>query len=204
MTLALVHARYQLLEAVRVPIAVALFTYGMGVAEDRAQPWEPYTRALPAGPGPRLAGRVLSGSAFVLLALVPVLLIAAVGTAATATPVQLLAGAGAVLVAALPFTFLGLALGYALPLKAALAVVQILFFPLAFLGGLLSAPGEAPGLVERVAPYLPTRGAVELVWAAVGDFSPRPLTLTTLVLWTAAAALGAVWAYRRDEGRRFR
>ena len=37
----------------------------------------------------------------------------------------------------------------------------------------------------------------------MGDFSPRPLTLTTFVLWTAATALGAVWAHRRNEGRRF-
>ena len=38
-----------------------LFQYGIGVAEDRAQPWDPFTRTLPAGPGPRFAGRILAG-----------------------------------------------------------------------------------------------------------------------------------------------
>ena len=93
MTLVLTHAKYQLLETARVPIAVigmtffpvaamlffvvpnigddpvaatlatasmvtfamsttCLFTYGIGVAEDRARPWEPFTRTLPAGAGP--------------------------------------------------------------------------------------------------------------------------------------------------------
>src|SRR6185295_6587180 len=98
MQLALVHARYQMLETLRIPIAVVgsaffpaasmlffvvpfagdqpvaatyatasmvtfavmtnnLFQYGIGVAEDRAHPWDPFTRTLPAGAGPRFAGR---------------------------------------------------------------------------------------------------------------------------------------------------
>jgi ABC-2 type transport system permease protein len=98
---------------------------------------------------------------------------------------------------------MGLAIGYALPVKAALAVAQVLFFPLAFGGGLMSAPGGAPGFVEAIAPYLPTRGAVELMWAAVGDFTPQSTSLVMLGVWTVAMAALATWAYRRDEGRRF-
>ncbi|WP_230415944.1 hypothetical protein [Micromonospora tarapacensis] len=91
MQLVLTHARYQLLETIRIPIAIFgsaffpavamlffvvpfagkdpvaatfatgamvtfsvmsanIFQYGVGVAEDRAQPWDPFTRTLPAGP----------------------------------------------------------------------------------------------------------------------------------------------------------
>jgi len=32
-----------------------LFQYGIGVAEDRAQPWDPYARTLPVGAAPRFA-----------------------------------------------------------------------------------------------------------------------------------------------------
>jgi ABC-2 type transport system permease protein len=39
----------------------SLFAYGVGVSEDRAQPWDPYLRTLPAGPGPRFAGRSFPG-----------------------------------------------------------------------------------------------------------------------------------------------
>ena len=39
-------------------MSACLFTYGIGVAEDRAQPWDPYVRTLPAGPLPRFAGRI--------------------------------------------------------------------------------------------------------------------------------------------------
>jgi ABC-2 type transport system permease protein len=234
-TLTLTHARFQLLETVRIPIALIgsaffpaasmlffvvpftggdpvyatfatasmvifavmttnLFQYGIGVAEDRQQPWDPFTRTLPAGPGPRFAGRILAGLVLMTVSLLPVVLIAAPA---------FLAAVGAVIAAAVPFTLMGLGIGYALPSKAAIVVAQLLFFPLAFGGGLMTAPGSAPGFVEDLAPYLPTGGAVRLMWAAVGDFPPDVSSLTALVGWTIALAAFAVWAYRRDEGRRF-
>ncbi|MFI6759161.1 ABC transporter permease [Micromonospora sp. NPDC050417] len=244
MQLALVHARYQLLETIRIPIAVIgsaffpaasmlffvvpfagddpvgatfatasmvtfavmssnIFQYGIGVAEDRAQPWDPYTRTLPTGPAPRFAGRILAGLALTFVSLIPVVVIAAVATAATITPASFLLALGAVVVAAVPFTLLGLTIGYALPSKAAIVVAQIVFFPLAFGGGLLSSPGDAPAFIETIAPYLPTRGAVELMWAAVGDFRPDTTALVMLGVWVVVLASTAGWAYRRDEGRRF-
>ncbi|KAB2339983.1 ABC transporter permease [Actinomadura rudentiformis] len=180
-----------------------LFQYGVGVAEDRAQPWDAYTRTLPAGPWPRFAGRILCGFAFMAMSLLSVVIVAAVATPATLSPGELAATLGALVVAAVPFVLLGLAIGYSLPGKAALALTQIVFFPLAFGGGLLGPPGEAPEFVETVAPYLPTRGAVELVWAAVGDYRINPTAMVMLGVWIAATGALAVWAYRRDEGRRF-
>lgn len=245
MTLLAVHARYQFLETLRVPIAVigtvffptasmlffvvpftgdlpaiattatasmvtfavmvsALFSYGAGIAEDRAQPWDSYLRTLPAGVFPRFGGRIVNAMTFQLLAIVPVLLVAALFTEATATAAQLLAGLGAVLLAAIPFTLLGLAIGYSLPAKAAIALANVLFLPLAFGSGMFTGPGRLPGFIEAIAPYLPSRGAVELVWAAVSDFDPKPISLLMLAVWTVGLAAIATWAYRRDEGRRFR
>jgi len=161
MNLALVYARYQILENIRVPIAVIssamfpalsllffvvpfdyaqeptsattavaqltvfsvmssmLFTYGIGIAEERERSWDPYLRTLPAGAQPRIAGRFATGAVFMLLGLVPLLLVGAFGTAATITPTRLLLGIGSLLIAALPFLFGGLAIGYSLSAKAA-------------------------------------------------------------------------------------
>jgi ABC-2 type transport system permease protein len=243
-SLALTHARFQLLEIVRIPIALVgsaffpaasmlffvvpfvgadpvhatfatasmitfavlttnLFQYGIGVAEDRAQPWDPFTRTLPAGPGPRFAGRILAGLVLMMISLIPVVVIAALLTAATISGPAFVAAAGATVVCAVPFTLMGLAIGYAMPSKAAIVVAQLLFFPLAFGGGLLTAPGSAPGFVEALAPYLPTGGAVRLMWAAVGDFPIDVSSLMALAGWVVVLGAVAVWAYRRDEGRRF-
>ncbi len=180
-----------------------LFQYGIGVSEDRAQPWDPYVRTLPAGAAPRFAGRILTGLLMMLVALAPVVLIAALFTEAAVTPLALL---GATLLSgaiAVPFILMGLSIGYALPSKAALVVAQVLFLPLAFGGGLMTPPGGAPGFVEDLAPYLPTGGAVRLMWATVGDFPFHLPSALALLGWTILFGLLATWAYRRDEGRRF-
>ncbi|GGL24877.1 ABC transporter permease [Planomonospora parontospora] len=181
----------------------ALFTHGIGVAEDRVQPWDPYTRTLPAGPWPRLGARILNSLLFTLVGVLPVLVISALFTEATVTPARLALGVGALLLGSVPFQLLGLFIGYALPSKAAIAVVQLLFFPMAVGGGLLTNPMDAPAFIDAVAPFLPSRGAVELVWAAVGYGTPQTLAMVMFAVWIAVAGALAVWAYRRDEGRRF-
>jgi ABC-2 type transport system permease protein len=243
-TLALTHAKFQLIETSRTPIAVIgsafwpaasmlafvvpfigdnaeyatyatasmitfavmstnLFQYGVGVAEDRVQPWDPYVRTLPAGALSRFAGRILAGLCLMVFSLLPVVLIAAFLTAATVTPLAFLTAVGVTVAIAVPFVLMGLAIGYSLPQKAAVVVAQVLFFPLAFGGGLMTAPGGAPGFVEDLAPLLPTGGAVRLMWAAVGDYPVNPGSVASLIAWTLLLGAIAVWAYRRDEGRRF-
>ncbi len=184
-------------------LSANIFQYGVGVAEDRDQPWDPYTRTLPAGPAPRFAGRILAGLAVTYLSLTPVVLIAATLTEARVSAVAFLLAAATVAVVSVPFTLLGLTIGYSLPSRAAIVVAQVVFFPLAVGGGLLTPPDAAPGFIEAVAPFLPTRGAVELMWAAVGDYPPNPVSMIMLGVWVVALAALAGWAYRRDEGRRF-
>ncbi|MBG0565298.1 ABC transporter permease [Actinoplanes aureus] len=243
-SLALTHARFQIIELFRIPIAVIgsafwpaasmlafvvpfvgdepvyatyatasmvtfavmstnLFQYGIGVSEDRAQPWDPFVRTLPAGAAPRFAGRILTGLAMMAVALTPVVLIAMFFTAATLSAAEFVTAVVVTAAISIPFILMGLAIGYSLPQKAAIVVAQVLFLPLAFGGGLMSPPGGAPGFVEDLAPYLPTGGAVRLMWAAVGDYPLEFWSAASLVGWTGLFAALAVWAYRRDEGRRF-
>ncbi len=247
MQLALVHARFQFLETVRIPIAVigntvfpalvllffvvpipevrgdpvaatsavaqlavfavmstCLFTFGVGVAEDRALPWDGYVRTLPAGPTPRLAGRLLNGLVFALLGLLPVIAVAVLFTAATVTADQFAAGLGVLVAGALPFLFAGLAIGYTMPVKAALAVAQLLLFPLAFAGGLFLPPDTFPGWLDGLSRLLPTRGSRDLLVTVLTGTPPSTAAVTMLAVWTVLLAALAVWAYQRDEGRRFR
>jgi ABC-2 type transport system permease protein len=180
-----------------------LFQYGIGVSEDRAQPWDPFVRTLPAGAAPRFAGRILAGLSMMAVSLLPVVLIAALFTAATVSPAQFVAAIAVTAGISVPFILMGLAVGYSLPQKAAIVVAQVLFLPLAFGGGLMTPPGGAPGFVEDIAPYLPTGGAVRLMWAAVADYPFEIWPTVALIAWTGLFAALAGWAYRRDEGRRF-
>ncbi|WP_181778902.1 ABC transporter permease [Pseudonocardia pini] len=181
-----------------------LFTFGVGVADDREKSWDPYLRTLPAPAWPRIAGRILSGATFALVAIVPVIVVGALFTAATTTVPRLALGIVALLVAGLPFLLGGLAIGYSLPVKAALPVTQLIFFPVAFAGGLLLPPMLFPGWLEAVSVVTPARGARDLVvWAVLGT-PPSTVALVVLAAWIVLTAGLAVWGYRRDEGRRFR
>lgn len=184
-------------------MSAAIMGLSITVAQDREQPWNTYVRTLPAGPFPRFAGRILTTMATMLVATIPVLLIATLFTSATITLPKLLIGLVALLGGAVPFMLIGLFLGYLLASKAAIGVSQVLFFPIAILGGLFLPPQMMPDFVQAVSPFVPSRGAGELIWAVTTGSSPNTVAVIMLGVWTVIAALAAGWAYRRDEGRRF-
>ncbi|MFE9204140.1 KUP/HAK/KT family potassium transporter [Micromonospora sp. NPDC007230] len=100
--------------------------------------------------------------------MLPAVVIAAVATAATVAPLDFLLAVGAVAVISVPFTLMGLAIGYSLSSKAAIVVAQLVFFPLAFGGGLLSNPDDAPGFIKAIAPTCPPGAR----WNSCGRRSP--------------------------------
>jgi ABC-2 type transport system permease protein len=188
-----------------------LFNYGVGVAEDRANPWSTYLRSLPVGPLPGILARAVGAMLFGLMSLLPVLVIGATLTSALdsftggdlpwwriplAVAVWLLCG--------LPFLALGLLIGYLCTSKVAVAVTQVVFFPLAFAGGMMLPPAAFPGWLNTLSMFLPSRAARDLsVFALTGD-GLEPTTILCLLAWTVTLGAAALWAARRDQGRRFR
>jgi ABC-2 type transport system permease protein len=184
--------------------SASLFTYGLGVAEDRQLPFYPFLRSLPAGPGPQMVARVLNGGIFSLFGLLPLILIGWLFTAAALTLGQLLAGIGTILAVSVPFVLLGMAIGYKLTAKAALPVVQVILFPLAFAGGLFMPPQVFPAWLDAISMATPTRAGRDLLVQATTGVDAYALALPVLAGWTLLFAVLAVLSYRSDEGRRFR
>jgi ABC-2 type transport system permease protein len=185
-------------------IGVAFFQFGVGIATDRASPWETYLRTLPIGAGVRLGARVLSATLFAAAASATVVAVALATTDAALSPVAWTELALVLLAGIVPFALLGIALGYWLPPKGALPVANVLYLTLSYTGGLWTGPSGLPDAVRQVAPVLPTWQWGDVLWpAALG--APWPPT-HWVVLGGYARAFGAaaVWGYRRDEGQRFR
>lgn len=185
-------------------LSVCLFTFGLGGAEDRSTPWDPYLRTLSAGVVPRLVARLLTGMAFALVGVCVIGLLAVLLTTATFTSSQIGWGLAAMTAAGAPFLLMGIGLGHLLSVKAALPVVQMLFLPLAFGGGLFLPPEMFPGWLDTFSTLLPTRGARDLVVSALTQQPVPGQAVLCVVVWAALMAAFAGWAYRRDEGRRFR
>src|SRR5438034_11070829 len=57
-------------------IGVAFFQFGVGIANERASPWEAYLRTLPAGAATRLGARVFSAALFAAAASATVVVVA--------------------------------------------------------------------------------------------------------------------------------
>ena len=182
----------------------SLFSFGIGIAENREKAWEPYLRTLPASGIVRVLAHILSTGAIALVALVPLLVIGALLTSATAEPLPFLLGIVTIVLSSLPFMLLGMAIGYSLSVKAAIAVVQVVFFALAFGGGLFLPPMLFPAWLDMLSRFLPSRQARDLVIWAVQSGELQPLTLIGLVAWIGILLLVVLALARRDEGRRFR
>ncbi len=184
--------------------SVCLFQFGAGIAEDRALPWDGYLRTLPAGPAPRLLSRLATGLLLAACGVVPLIAAAGLLTAASIEPWRLPLGALALAAAGVPMLGLGLTIGYLLSSKAAIAVAQVLLFPLAFGGGLFLPPSTFPGWLDAISLALPTRAGRDLVVQATTGETMPATTVPVLLGWCALTLATAAWAYRRDEGRRFR
>lgn len=188
-----------------------LFGYGIGVAEDRASPWTTYLRTLPVGPLPGTIARAVTAMMFSFFALIPLLILGAVLTSAPDAffngdlswwrlPLTI----AVVLLCGLPFLAMGLTIGYLCTSKVAIAVVQVLFFPMAFAGGMMLPPAIFPGWLNTISLMLPSRAARDLSVESLSGTSMHASSIAVIVAWTLILGALALWANRRDQGRRFR
>jgi ABC-2 type transport system permease protein len=185
-------------------IGVAFFQFGVGIAAERASPWETFVRTLPIGPAVRLGSRLVSAVVFAALAGGLLLVVASATTSASLTALRWVGLGAALLTGTIPFALLGIALGYWVPARGALPIANLLYLGLSYAGGLWMPPSRLPGTVADISHFLPTRALADALVATVEGAS---------VDWRAWGALGgfaclfaalAAWGYRRDEGRRYR
>lgn len=247
LALAAVHTKYNLIETMRIPIAIigsivfptlafcmfvlpqryvaddpmmataavasmvvfafmaaGLFSIGIDLAEQRSKPWAPYLRTLPGSPAARMIGLIAATVAIALVAMIPLLIVGALFTAAEVDALHLLTAIGLVVLTAIPSMLIGVVIGTACGAKAAIAVTQVVMFLLAFGGGLFLPPVMFPGWLDTASMFLPVRQAREIVIAAALGTEIPLWAIVGIAAWTIVLAVVAVWLARRDEGRRYR
>lgn len=185
-------------------LGVTFFQFGVGISAERASPWEAYLRTLPATIRVRFAARLFSALLFAATSVSLVVVTAVAATSFSLSPARWVAFLAALLIGSVPFALLGIALGYLAPPKAALPIANLLFLPLAFVGGLWGPTQNLPGAIAAVSPYLPTRQWGDLLRAATGEEPFRVSSAVGLAAYAIAFALLAAWGFRHDEGERYR
>src|SRR5438093_1057683 len=102
------------------------------------------------------------------------------------------------------FIGLGFALGYLAGPNSAPAVTNLIYLPTAFASGLFFPLQLLPQFLRDIAPYLPLYRAAHLVWNSVGvSYDDISADWLYMAGYTVAFFLLALWAYRRDQGKKF-
>jgi ABC-2 type transport system permease protein len=185
-------------------LGVAFFQFGVGIAVDRTSPWETYLRSLPITLRVRFGARIVSALQFGLASAVAVVVTAVLTTSAGLPPGRWLLLGAAALAGSIPFSLMGIALGYWASPRGALPIANVLYLALAFAGGLWTAGGRTSSGADDVAAFLPTRQFAEVLWGATSGDIWRPGAWLALLAWATVFAALARWGYLRDEGERFR
>lgn len=182
-------------------IGASLFGFGVGVAIERGQGWLLLKRASPMPP---MAFFVAKLAMCIIFAAVIVLVLSALGVAfgnVRMPPAMWLRLGSTLVLGAIPFCALGLALGYIVGPSSAPPIVNLIYLPMSFLSGLWLPFEILPPAVKTIAPFLPAFHLGQLALGAIGAGRGTPA-------WSHVAALAgftliglglAVWGYRRED-----
>ncbi|HHS83180.1 MAG TPA: ABC transporter permease [Devosia sp.] len=189
--------------AVYAVLGIAFYQLGASNAQDREQPFATWQHTLPGATLPAAMAQMVAAVAFTLVA---VLLVLAASFLFGKTPLDLEQSLRLLAICALiavPASLMGIALSFAASAKAAPALANLIFLPLAFLGGLWIPPSQMPAAVRNISIWTPTRQMGEFAWNAIANTVPDTRYLIGLAAYTLA--FGALaWALaRRDRQKRF-
>ncbi|MEO0425765.1 MAG: ABC transporter permease [Pseudomonadota bacterium] len=174
----------------------SLFGFGAGVASERERGWLSLKRTAPVPGYLHVAARLAATVLFGALALLP--LYAAAGFAGD---VALARSDWAVLLAChvlavVPFSLLGLAIGFTFGANAAVAVANLAFLGLAVLGGLWFPASMFPDGLRAVGQALPSYHLAEVALAVVRPEPDRNVLVHLAIILATTGLLGALAAWR--------
>jgi ABC-2 type transport system permease protein len=186
-------------------MGASLFAFGVGVANERGLGWLQVKRASPMPPFAYFAAKTVVCMTF---SLIIVLILLALGTGFGGVhlgAIAVLKLLATLVVGAIAFCAMGLAIGYFAGPNSAPAVVNVLYLPLSFASGLWIPAEMLPHLMQRVATFLPPYHLGRLALGAVGVGSDSSL----LEHWEALAGFTLIClgiarlGFQRDEDKTY-
>jgi ABC-2 type transport system permease protein len=186
--------------AVYAVVGVGFYQFGVTVAQDRENPFTVWQRTLPGHAAAPWIARVAAALLFVLVAVALVLVAAWLIAGVTLSVESYARLGGACALAAIPAVLMGTALGSVASSRAAVPLANLLFLPLAYLGGLWVPPVALPTAIATLSVWTPTRAMGEIAWAAMDGRALPGRYLAVLAGWTLLAT-AITWAAQRRNAR---
>ncbi len=186
-------------------MGASLFANGIGVATERGLGWMQVKRASPMPPFAYFFAKffvsMCFGSMIVLLLLI-------LGTCfggvhiAFATAVKLL---GILILGTIPFSAMGIAIGYFAGPNSAPAIINIVYLPLSFASGLWFPIEALPKFLQKVATFLPPYHLAQIALRTVGASGQASNSIhwEFLAGFTLLCLGLARLGFQRDEGKMY-
>jgi len=137
-------------------MGATLYAFGVGVAVERGLGWLEVKRASPMPPAAYFLAKAVVSITFGAVVVGLLFALGAVFGGVRMAAWQWLAMAGALIAGAVPFCALGLAIGNFAGPNSAPAMVNLIYLPMAFCGGLWIPYEFLPKMIQRVAQFLPS------------------------------------------------
>lgn len=185
---------------------VMVLGFGISLANERGQKQDLLMQSTPLPAGVFFVAKALSALAIALIALLVLCVLAASAGGVNLSASQWATLGARSMLCSIPFIGLGFALGYIASPNSAPAVTNLIYLPTAFASGLFFPLQLLPKFLRDIAPYLPLYRGAQLVWDSVGaPISDSSISTDWLYMagFTVAFFALALWAYRRDQGRKF-
>jgi ABC-2 type transport system permease protein len=184
-------------------MGASLFGTASGLASDRGLGWLQVKRASPMPPFAYFAAKVILSMTFSAI-VVALLLVLGIGFGGVRMPLAEMAKLLGTLVAgSLPFSAMGLAIGYFAGPNSAPAAINLIYLPLSFCSGLWVPYMFLPKLVRQIALALPPYHLSQLALGIVGAGRHEPATTHSEVLlaFTLICLGVARIGFQRDQGK---
>jgi ABC-2 type transport system permease protein len=182
-------------------VGAALFGIGGGLASELSTGWLELKRASPMPPLAYVVAKCCSAAAFGLIIVSLLTLLGITIGHVSITLPQFLRMMALTLIGTIPFACLGMVIALLVPFNAAPGVINIIYLPMSFCGGLWMPIMFLPHWLQKFALLLPTYHLSQLVLSCFG-YSTAGSTVSHwlgLVGFTLVMLGVATIAYRRLE-----
>ncbi len=180
----------------------SLFGIGAGLAFERGHGWLEMKRASPMPAAAYLLAKLCVSITF---AVGITMLLMTLGTAFAGVHITVIEGLRLLSVIAagvLPFASLGLVIGLLMPSNAAPGVINLVYLPLSFCGGLWMPIEELPHWLQLIAHGLPSFWFSRLALRTIGYVDGSAVVAWALLSsYTVLFLLAAAFIFRRQEAQ---
>ena len=186
-------------------MGATLFAFGVGVAVERGLGWLQLKRASPMPPAAYFLAKAAVALSFGAIVVTMLFTLGAAFGGVRMPAGQWLAMGGALIAGSIPFCALGLAIGNIAGPNSAAAVVNMIYLPMSFCGGLWIPFDFLPHAIQRMAPFLPSFHFSQIALSILGAPVQGTVAghISALLGFTLVFAGIARFAQLRDREKMF-